>query len=189
MNSQQKIITAAEELFWHKGYKNTSVTDILQKAEVSKGSFFHHFPHKEALFVKVIDYFYVKEMVPLFEKHFQNDADPKQQMLDFCEAINTAYQKHHFRGGCLLGNMALELADIDEVFREKLDEVFESWKEELVRVLANIDTQKSSPEIADFIIWGLEGLTLTGKVHKTNKRNQSEFEVFKSVLRFLMKEK
>jgi AcrR family transcriptional regulator len=29
MNSQQKIITATEELFWLKGYKNTSVTDIL----------------------------------------------------------------------------------------------------------------------------------------------------------------
>jgi TetR/AcrR family transcriptional repressor of nem operon len=186
MNSKEKIITAAEELFWLKGYKNTSVTDILEKAEVSKGSFFHFFPDKKALFLEVIDYFYAKEMIPLFEKHFKSNKNPKQQILDFCENINISYQKYQFYGGCLLGNMALELADIDEVFREKLDEIFENWKQELIKVLEKIETKKSADEIADYIIWGIEGLTLTGKVHKTKVKNQSEFEIFKDVLESLM---
>jgi len=189
MNSKEKIIISAEKLFWQKGYKNTSITDILQKSEVSKGSFFHFFQNKEALFLEVVDYFYQKEMVPLFEKYFQNDKNPKQQIIDFCEDINSTYQKHHFQGGCLLGNMALELSDVDETFRKKLDEILVDWKQELIKVLEKIETKRNPEEIADYIIWGLEGLTLTGKVHKNKKRNQSELTIFIDMLKLLMENK
>ena len=46
---KQEILSAAEELFCSKGYEQTSVQDILDRLKSSKGSFYHHFPSKEAL--------------------------------------------------------------------------------------------------------------------------------------------
>lgn len=128
-------------------------------------------------------------MISLFEKHFHNTKSPQTQIMNFCTEINESYQKYQFMGGCLLGNMALELSDIDEIFRKKIDEKLKNWKQELVKVLEKMNTEKSAEEIADYIIWGLEGLTLTGKVHKTKSKNQSEFDMFKNILNLLMENK
>ena len=46
---KQEILHAAELLFCRKGYGQTSVQDILDQLQTSKGSFYHHFISKEAL--------------------------------------------------------------------------------------------------------------------------------------------
>ncbi|BBP87361.1 hypothetical protein BsIDN1_09790 [Bacillus safensis] len=45
--TKQKIVTASRDLFAKKGYSETSVRDILEAAEVSKGNLYHHFKGKE----------------------------------------------------------------------------------------------------------------------------------------------
>ena len=46
---KQEILAVAETLFCKKGYEKTSVQDILDQLNASKGSFYHHFPSKESL--------------------------------------------------------------------------------------------------------------------------------------------
>lgn len=43
------ILRAARHLFEEKGFENTSVDEIAEKADVAKGTFFNHFTNKEAL--------------------------------------------------------------------------------------------------------------------------------------------
>ncbi len=186
-NSKKRLIKSASELILLKGYKNTSITDILKNTQLSKGSFFHHFTDKKELFLNVIDYFYNEEITPLFATHFTTSNSPQVQIINFCTEINEAYQEQQFRGGCLLGNLALELSDIDEVFRSTLNEILLQWKKKLITVIKQTKTNKSPQEIADYIIWGIEGLTLTGKVHKSKQRNNSEFKMFISILKILFK--
>lgn len=47
---KDRIFQAAMELFQQQGYENTSVEEITRKAGVSKGTFFTHFPTKDAVF-------------------------------------------------------------------------------------------------------------------------------------------
>lgn len=42
-----EIIDASEELFFSKGYDNTTINDILDKVEIGKGTFYHYFKSKE----------------------------------------------------------------------------------------------------------------------------------------------
>lgn len=44
---RQEILTVAERLFCLKGYRETSVQDILDVLKTSKGGFYHHFESKE----------------------------------------------------------------------------------------------------------------------------------------------
>ena len=46
---KQVILAAAEEMFCRNGYALTSVQDIIDRLDTSKGSFYHHFASKEAL--------------------------------------------------------------------------------------------------------------------------------------------
>ncbi|NVD41943.1 TetR/AcrR family transcriptional regulator [Ensifer sp. HO-A22] len=44
-----ELIDCAERLFFQHGYENTTVNDVIQAANVSKGAFYHYFVSKEAL--------------------------------------------------------------------------------------------------------------------------------------------
>ena len=46
---KQEILTVAERLFCLKGYRETSVQDILDVLKASKGGFYHYFESKEAV--------------------------------------------------------------------------------------------------------------------------------------------
>jgi TetR/AcrR family transcriptional regulator, cholesterol catabolism regulator len=46
---EQRIRTAALELFSGKGYEATTVEEIAERADVAKGTFFNYFPRKDAL--------------------------------------------------------------------------------------------------------------------------------------------
>lgn len=53
--SRRAVLDAALHLFSHQGFRATSVRDIADKAEVSTGNVYHHFPDKEAIFRELID--------------------------------------------------------------------------------------------------------------------------------------
>lgn len=49
INTKDKIVNAAWELFHEKGYEETTVEDIIVAAKSSKGSFYYYFDRKDAL--------------------------------------------------------------------------------------------------------------------------------------------
>lgn len=48
-NTKGKIIVAAWKLFYEQGYDNTTIEEIIDLSETSKGSFYHYFAGKDAL--------------------------------------------------------------------------------------------------------------------------------------------
>lgn len=52
---RQAILDAAEQLFYTNGYEATSVQDILDALDLSKGGFYHHFDSKLSLLTAISD--------------------------------------------------------------------------------------------------------------------------------------
>jgi AcrR family transcriptional regulator len=48
--TRDQLVAVATELFAANGYDGTSIEAVLGRAGVSRGSLYHHFPNKEALF-------------------------------------------------------------------------------------------------------------------------------------------
>lgn len=55
METQERILNAAETSFARLGYDGTSVNAICQAAGVSKGAFYHHFDSKQAVFLQLMN--------------------------------------------------------------------------------------------------------------------------------------
>jgi AcrR family transcriptional regulator len=51
--TRQDILAAASELFKAKGYETTSVDDIVDSANVAKGTFYYHFEKKDDLLMAI----------------------------------------------------------------------------------------------------------------------------------------
>ena len=53
--TRERLLTIAEELFVEHGFDGTSTETILREAGVSRGSLYHHFRNKDALFWGVLE--------------------------------------------------------------------------------------------------------------------------------------
>ena len=49
------LLTSAHELFATQGYADTSTTEIVERAEVTRGALYYHFDSKESLFQAVFE--------------------------------------------------------------------------------------------------------------------------------------
>jgi AcrR family transcriptional regulator len=55
IETQERILSAAETTFAQLGYDGTSVNTICRAAGVSKGAFYHHFDSKQAVFLQLLN--------------------------------------------------------------------------------------------------------------------------------------
>ena len=56
-STKSRIVKAAWNLFYKKGYDKTTVEDIIALSKTSKGTFYHYFKGKEALLNSISDLF------------------------------------------------------------------------------------------------------------------------------------
>jgi AcrR family transcriptional regulator len=53
--TKEKILSTSYLLFSQQGYDTTGVAQICEKANISKGAFYHYFPSKHELFITLLD--------------------------------------------------------------------------------------------------------------------------------------
>lgn len=52
---KQELLNIAYQMFIQKGYEETSIDEIIAEAHIAKGTYYYHFPSKEATLEAVID--------------------------------------------------------------------------------------------------------------------------------------
>ncbi|MDT3699806.1 MAG: TetR/AcrR family transcriptional regulator [Thermincola sp.] len=77
--TKEKIFNTAIDLFLQKGYEETTVDEIVEKADVAKGTFFNHFPTKDAL-LSYLGQQRVAILGDLLEKEFGKVSSSKEQI-------------------------------------------------------------------------------------------------------------
>jgi TetR/AcrR family transcriptional regulator, transcriptional repressor for nem operon len=177
--TQNTILEKAERMFHLRGYEGTSLNDLVEKAGVSKGAFFHYYPNKQAISKTVIDKYAREILLGLAEKNLSGTADVKQGLLNWVQEIFTTYKQWDFKGGCLMGNLALELSDQNDAAREDIKGHFLSLENLLtsyLKKLADEDRLSMEPrQFARLLIASIQGVTMMTKAHKDQNRAGREF--------------
>ena len=169
--TRDQILDAAGRLIHLRGYHNTSLDDVLRESGVGKGNFYYYFKSKEGLGYAIIDRvvqgFLERTLEPAFA---DTDADPVEQIHAFLDRLVEIHRRRNCVGGCPMGNLASELSDVHEGFRQRLAEIFEHWRVKLAdaleggrrreRLRADLDTAAA----AGFVVASLEGAILMAKV-------------------------
>ncbi len=53
--TRQELLDAAELVFGKRGFEKASISEITRQAGVALGTFYVYFPHKEAIFIELVD--------------------------------------------------------------------------------------------------------------------------------------
>jgi TetR/AcrR family transcriptional regulator, transcriptional repressor for nem operon len=169
--TRDQILDAASRLIHLRGYHCTSLDDVLKETGIGKGNFYYYFKSKEdlgyAIIDRVIKTFVDRTLEPAFGDVTGNPLD---QIAAFLDHVLAAQRARNGIGGCPMGNLACELSDVHEGFRQRLAQIFTLWH---ARVTAALErgqaTEQLRPDFdpvgaAQFLVAALEGALLMTKV-------------------------
>ena len=77
--TKSRIVNAAWKLFYSYGYENTTIDDIVEASQTSKGSFYHYFDSKDAL-LGSLSYLFDEKYSELQER-MDPGMDPVEKLL------------------------------------------------------------------------------------------------------------
>ncbi len=167
--TKRRIVESARELFHARGYTNTSMDDIVRKSRVTKGNLYYYFASKEALGHAVVE----ETIAERFGGELQPaPGDPVHQVVAMFRRSERALADGRCKGGCLFGNLALEVSDLHDGLRQKVDDAFSVWETRLATLLhAAVRDGVLSPDLdpkatARFLVATLEGGILLAKVKR-----------------------
>jgi TetR/AcrR family transcriptional repressor of nem operon len=126
-DTRSRIIQAAMELFWLKGYGSTSIADILSRSQVNSGSLYHFFPGKQDLLIAVLEAYRDGIGPMLLEPTWAGVADPVEKVFALLAKYRSLIVDTDCSYGCPIGSLALELHEADPAVRKLLAENFEGW--------------------------------------------------------------
>jgi len=166
---RKAILDAAARVINERGFSHTSVEDLIQATGLSgKSHFYHYFPSKEALGMAVIDRHFERFTERGLAILSEPMIEPVDRLTLFIDTLVALQRDRDGGSGSPFGNLAGELADAHEGFRQRLDDVFERWTGQLDALLREVGGQLregvDTVRLARFIIASLEGGMLMTRV-------------------------
>lgn len=126
-SSKDALLEVGGRLLQERGYSGFGLAEILKTAGVPKGSFYHHFPSKDAFVVQILEG-YIAEQTARIESHLTNRAlSPVPRLKAFFEAEAERLRREGCKGGCLVGNLGQDQADQNPELRTKLEDTLRDW--------------------------------------------------------------
>ncbi len=127
-NTREKIVTAADLLFYEKGFENTSFAVVAKEVGISRGNFYHHFKTKDQILEAVIERRLQDRKIMLDRWEIEGET-PKQRVASFIRILLVNATKIR-AFGCPVGSLFHELSKIDhesETDAVRLFDLFRHW--------------------------------------------------------------
>jgi TetR/AcrR family transcriptional repressor of nem operon len=98
-DNRTHILATAFKLFFQKGYKSVTMSDLVKESGLSKGAFYHYFNSKEELYKHSMDMF-IDHYLNNFSLEFNSNLSLKEnlialydQFIPITDNMNTSSQE------------------------------------------------------------------------------------------------
>ncbi|MET8772121.1 TetR family transcriptional regulator [Streptomyces sp. NPDC004658] len=180
-----QAIDRAMDLFWRRGYADTSLQDLLKELAIGSGSLYAAFGSKEQLYARALERYCALQAGTLVES-LENATEirpaVRQVLTDMIEADLTDPSR-----GCLVVNAATERGD-DPATVERVAAALRHVESALAGALerakarGEVSADKDPVELARFLTTFVQGLRVVGKARLGRSFTQDALETAMRVL-------
>ncbi|MCA8957277.1 MAG: TetR/AcrR family transcriptional regulator [Planctomycetes bacterium] len=160
------VLTRAMEVFWDKGFEQTSIEDLVRTMGISRASLYDTFGSKDALMFEAMDC-YVARMKQQFLDTLRQPGPARtvieQVFLDFIESGFTGDSR-----GCLVAKSALMTGRTNREIMDRVCAFMSLVEDSFHELVARGQRSGELPSggdpraIARFLVNALQGLSITG---------------------------
>ena len=186
ITTRERILNEAAGIIQTRGFRGMSISDLLEAADIGKGSLYFYFKSKHELGFAVLER--ARENFMDFLRESLAGETPKERLFNFFDCALAEHKKMKFVGGCFWGNTALEVSDCDDCYAEFVGQVFEEWVE---MIYAEISAGQKAGlfrcdipgrTFARHIVSSIEGGIMQSRLLKDEKPLKEGFEALKIIL-------
>lgn len=144
--SKEEILQEAIKLFKIRGYYNTSMANIADACGLIKGSIYHHFKSKDEIGLESLKYIHKYFENNIYSIAYRDDLQAKEKLALFVKKTDEYFLNSE--GGCLLGNLALEVSHENLEFKNEIKTYFSAWEDALADILKSKYDKNRSHDLA-----------------------------------------
>ncbi len=193
--TRENILGIAEQIILQKGFSGTSIDEIIEASNITKGGFFYHFKGKEDLAKHLMLRYQVSDdhfFNTLIERADSLSEDPLHQMLIFlkllAEAMGNLPATHP---GCLVASFTYESQQFNEDVKAIICDCLVGWRQLFIRKLASINAvhpmkiETDIMELADMLTSIIEGGIILSKALNEPERLVNQILQYRNHIRLL----
>ncbi|MBT9312211.1 TetR/AcrR family transcriptional regulator [Leptothoe kymatousa] len=188
--TREDILKSVVTTVHRQGLTATGLSKLFKVSGASSGSFYNYFQSKHELGHALIDYEWSQLQANVLEPALSQSDDPIEQIFWILDRLEAKQLKEPKCGGCLLGNLIVDLVEQDDSFRDHLMQIFSKWEGAIAQTLRQAKPQLQdhiNPEhLAEQIITAIEGAMLMGKLHRSEARMKRGFDLARQTLKNAM---
>ncbi|QUJ70301.1 TetR/AcrR family transcriptional regulator (plasmid) [Photobacterium sp. GJ3] len=165
---EEKLIQAME-LFWQKGYADTSVADLVDHLGINRFSLYNTYTDKSTLFSEALDYYLQQIAFPPLQKILHDEAGYADILAYLTRFVNLQRDQ---TCGCFIQNALLERAHCDASVLDSGALLFEALAERFQRVVQNAqvagdwDPSADPVQMSHFLVMQMQGIRVLGKARQ-----------------------
>ncbi|MFO0960111.1 MAG: TetR family transcriptional regulator C-terminal domain-containing protein [Isosphaeraceae bacterium] len=169
------LLEAGREVFLRRGYANAGIDHIVQGAGIPKGSFYYYFKSKEQFGLAVIDEFAARCDARIAEALDDKGRSPLERIRHYFEESLNRLATDQCRDGCLVGRLGQEMANQNETYRARIDEIFSAWASRLAdcvreaQELGELSGDWDPEVLAEVWLSGWQGALLRAKMARSTR--------------------
>ncbi len=164
-------LAQAMQLFWQKGYANTSISDLIETLQINRFSLYNAFGDKQNLYYEALENYLTSISYPgtaILSSPEASIDELEQFLTQFAEL-----QKHN-SCGCLIQNALVEHAGEDLVVLNKGHLLFDYLLKIIAKTITNAQTQgkisnnHNAKILAQLVLTQMQGMRVLGKAKRSD---------------------
>jgi len=162
-SNRDKIVQAADQLFYLHGYHQTSFSDIADETGIPRGNFYYYFKTKDDILTAVLD-FRTQLIEQLLEACEQHSTDAREQLLYLVEIL-VREEDNIIKYGCPIGTMSAELSKSSLTMQQQVAAIFEKLRLWIAQKLSGAGFADRAEMLSMDILARLQGTTVLANVY------------------------
>jgi TetR/AcrR family transcriptional regulator, transcriptional repressor for nem operon len=171
IRTRERIVQAASELVFAHGITATTLDEVKTAAGVGSSQLYHYFDGKADLIEAIVAHH--TETIVARQEPILRELDTIEQLRSWAAFVVAMHRSFDCRGGCPIGSLGSELAELDETARQAISASLNRWQAALrdgLHRLRNLEVLSPAADpdaLAQTLIVTLQGGLLLGKIHRS----------------------
>jgi TetR/AcrR family transcriptional repressor of nem operon len=182
-STRERIVEAADALFYHRGFEKTSLADIADQVKLSRGNFYYHFKTKDDILAAVIALRATRTQAML-DSWTGSAETPADRLCCFAEML-IQNRKDIQRYGCPVGTLCAELAKLEHPAQGDAGMIFGQFRSWLREQFEALGRQAEADALAMHLLSRSQGVAALANAFHDEDFIRHEVELIKTWLQLL----
>ena len=163
LDNQQRIIEAANTLFYQQGFNQTSFSEIADAAHIPRGNFYYYFKSKDDILGAVIED-RIKRMHAMLTEWENQHTHPKDKLHRFLSMLLNS-EDDLVRYGCPIGSLTVELSKTQLAMQSRARDMFDVFVNWLIPQFEALGHQTDARLLALRLLAKAQGVSLISNAY------------------------